>query len=296
MVRIAINPNHRNKMPINADRRWWNNFNGGFANFHLPVDKLIEQIQKGFAYAPQHTGYRKADQFRCGQHIGLDFDTGDDRSTFESLRANSFINLHAAFLHTTASHTPEHPRTRAIFIIDRPLYQREKYTLLSEAFAQTFSTDGADPSCKDPARLFFGAENCEVLNLGNILTLEQAATIVNPYKERLIAKQSNGSSMNGHVNGGGDWLLTWIPNKIESIPDGEKWHGLGRVSRAVGGYVGAGYLDESVAFDTLFQSIASRAEDLGVAKRRIEWGLRVGQEEPLWLEEDKDPLLRQLFG
>lgn len=304
-MKIAINPTHENKMPRlsgSAMKDWWRKFNGGFNNFDLPdADMLIAEVKNGHAYTTQHTQYRKADNFRCGQHVGLDFDTGDHRSSFAGILEDEFIKDNAYFLHTTASHTEHTPRARAIFILEREIYSVEKYSLLTEAFAETYKTNGAaDPSCKDPVRLFFGSRDCTVLYLGNTLTFNKAAEIVNPYKGKMSEVRKVRA---GHINPVAQYmdrgfLIDGLVGKILNAPNGNKWYILGKVSREAGGYVGAGYFDETYMFNQLYQAISSRpsTQDLDVAEETISWGLTIGQMEPLYLEEDKDPLIQKMFA
>lgn len=304
-MKIAINLQHKDKMPRLLSgteiKSWWRKFNGDFRNFDLPeLSLLIKEIQNGHAYTTQHRGYRKADNFRCGQHVGLDFDTGDRRSSFEGILEDSFIKNNAYFLHTTASHTRKHPRARVVFVLEHPIYSVGKYSLLTESFAETYKTNGAaDPSCKDPVRIFFGATGCTVLELGNILTLEKAAEIVLPYKDKLKQRQDliaqHHCQINSHVDR--EFLIRNMISKIQAAPDGEKWYILGKVAREAGGYVGAGYFTESDVFNPLFQAIASRpsTRNLDTAKERLEWGISAGKTEPLYLEEDLDPLLQSML-
>jgi len=302
MIKIAINQHHKNKMPnlpSHMVRNWWREFNGQFTNFDLPsVDPLVWAITNGYAITAQHSGYRKRDDFVCGQHIGLDFDTGDERSDVGRLCENSFIKEHASFLHTTASHTNRNPRSRVIFILERPIYNRESYSLLTEAFAEAFSTNGgADPSCKDPVRLFFGAEGCDVLRLDNVLTVAVANEIVAPYKE--IQKKRQATRYNGEsfdVAGDAGWQINRELDKLVSAPDGHKWLTLTKVSRTIGGYVGAGYISEVDASSMLSMAIEDRAEDMSIASNTIEWGLRVGRTQPIYLAEDTDPVIRCMLS
>ncbi len=278
-------------------KSWWREFNGGFQNFDLPsTEQLIWAIQEGFAYTAQHANYRKRDNFICGQHIGLDFDTGDERSSFKNLLENDFIHRNASFLHTTYSHKDTAPRARVIFILEHPIFSKEKYSLLTEAFAHTFSvSDGADQSCKDPVRLFFGATNCRVLKLNHSLSLRDAAEIVRPYKERL-KRYSQQPTTPKFTNGDASDKIQYLLDKVAVAPDGTKWFTLVNISRALGGYVGAGYFDEETMRHLLLQAIAPRADDLNNANDAISWGLRTGQKDPIYMEEDEDPIIRRLFS
>jgi hypothetical protein len=302
-IKIAINPNHKNKMPTGLGalelRKWWRTFNGGFSNFTIPVQKFKEAIGRGHAYTAQHKGYRKAEEFLCGQHVGLDFDTGDHLSSIEGLFQDDFIQENAALIHTTASHKESAPKARVIFILERPIYSVKKYALVTEAFAETYKTNGsADPSCKDAVRLFFGAEGCEILDLGNVLTMRDAAYIVNPYKEKLAKSRVTAKPV---VTGTPDeftGVANSLVNRVLSAPDGAKWDTLVKISRTFGGYIASGYIDETSAFNELYNAISSRGsvDNLKTAEDAINWGLRVGQQAPLDLEKIDDPIARGLFG
>lgn len=300
-MKIAINQHHVGKMPNDLSssdiKSWWREFNGGFKNFDLPsVDHLIWAIQEGYAYTAQHNGYRRHDNFLCGQHVGLDFDTGDERSSFATLTANKYIRKNASFIHTTPSYTDDEPRTRVVFVLEQAIYTKKKYSILTEAFANKFATSvGADPSCKDPVRLFFGSKDCRVQKLGNVLSVEAAAEVVIPYKEQKRRNRSVSPSARHGVSGNGSGVLKNLMTKLQLAPDGQKWHTLVKVSRTLGGYVGAGYFEQDYIEDLLLQTIAPRASDLDIAEEAIMWGVLTGMEEPLYMDEDRDPVIQSMF-
>ena len=277
---------------------WWRQFNGEFRNFDLPsTEALIWAIQEGYSHTAQHSRYRKKDNFICGQHVGLDFDTGDRRSSLSELLKNNFINENASFLHTTESHTKTSPRGRVIFILERPIFSRDKYSLLTEAFAHTFSTTGgADSSCRDPVRLFFGSEKCEVTQLNHVLSLNKAATVISTYKETNMPQRKPVMLQQPNkLIGNSDFVLNNLLDKVSNAPDGTKYNTLKDVSRAFGGYIGAGYFDKESIRHLLLDAISSRADNLAIAANTISWGLSVGQQDPIYLEEDLDPILRKAF-
>lgn len=171
-VAVAANFEHVGKLAANDTR--WGAFNGAFKNVVWPVSRLFEHIRAGKAFTTQHRRYRKAENFLKGQAICLDFDTEDEKSSFEHLLTNSFIRNSAYALYTTASHRPEAPRTRVLFVMDRPTEDRGQYTELAEALVYHFGL--ADEKCKDACRVWFGALDCEIQVLGNVLTWDTATT------------------------------------------------------------------------------------------------------------------------
>lgn len=184
-MKVAISNNRAKAGKIQqADKDAWRVFNGSFQNVEIEPGKLLALIQQGYAYTPQHHNYRHSKNFAAGQHIALDMDTGDSQSSIAVLLQNEFIAKHATFIHTTPSHTESNPKARVVFVLDRPITNKEKYALLAESLVDRFGT--ADKACKDAARFFYGAMGCQSHWLGNILTLESAAgELVRPYQQKL---------------------------------------------------------------------------------------------------------------
>jgi hypothetical protein len=90
--------------------------------------------------------------------IGFDYDEGDVdlQATCQRLRG---LGLQA-FVYTTFSHTPEKPKLRILIPLRRPIEvvdqeQRARWRLGYEAVADMIGAGIADPSCKDPNRLFY---------------------------------------------------------------------------------------------------------------------------------------------
>ena len=87
----------------------WHTFNGSFRNVELDTYRIGESVYEGRPLTTWHATAGAPPQTTLGQHLGLDMDTEDERSTLPVLLANKFISRHAAIVHTTTSHTPEAP-------------------------------------------------------------------------------------------------------------------------------------------------------------------------------------------
>jgi len=294
-MKIAVNMTHRGKHPAGMDKAasdlWWRRYNGGFTNYDLTPEELALAIAEGHGYTTQHTDYRKAANFTAGQHIGLDFDTLPAGSTLQDIiDGDSFTAYFSGLLHTTASHTPEAPRGRILFFLDRPIYDAGQYALLSEALLDHYSQ--ADPACKDACRLFFGAEDCEILLSGNTLTLEDAAhLLIFPYRAKLEKAEAGrqAAAKNRVIVKAGD-----VPAKLLEIhsqrlldnvadtPDGQKYFTLRDISRTFGGYIAGGYYNEGDVRNWLQAAIANRnVKSLDHAYATIDQGITYGKGEPL---------------
>lgn len=197
---IAINPRFRGKLPAGDSSAWWR-YNNTFETRTLSPIQLAREIWKGYSYTAPHakvrhpvgktksghtrwSAYRRAENWQSAQHLALDFDEGDETSDPEVLARDPFIKKHGSFIHTTSSSTLKHPKSRAVFILDTPYTDAEKYGEASAALTWKFS-GRADSACSDPARVFFGAHHCDVIRLGNILPKEVVESIVSEFNKYL---------------------------------------------------------------------------------------------------------------
>lgn len=166
--RIAINTMATGKLTEGDPR--WATFNDSFVNEQFDRAEIADAIYTGHAYTTWHEGRRCLDNFICGQHLALDMDTGDKRSSLAALMQNEFIRTYAAILHTTPSHTEAAPRARVIFLLDRFIPDPAAYKSATTFLMSQF--DGADPACKDASRFFFGCKDCQIELLNNVLPLD----------------------------------------------------------------------------------------------------------------------------
>lgn len=180
MYKIAVS-RYTVKRKIPYSDPFWPRFNAGFENQALHAPQIAECIWNGQPVTTQHAhNWRKIENYLCGQHLALDFDTEDERSTLPLLMKDKFISKYAAFLHTTISHTPEKPRARVFFVLDTPIMQPKNYVLSATALLWLFGT--ADPRCKDAVRFFYGAPNCEIELLGNELPMDVLKKLIREYQ------------------------------------------------------------------------------------------------------------------
>lgn len=179
--RVALAPALNGKIPPGSPQ--WAKFNASFENLEIESVNLAARIYDGQPLTTWHREHwRTSANFMCGQHLGIDFDTEDDRSSLRSLLADPFIARWASMLYTTPSHTPEAPRARVIFLLDTPIYQAANYTAAASAMLWLFGT--ADRQCKDAVRFFYGGRPgaCEMEWLDNVLPLERVKDMIRRYQ------------------------------------------------------------------------------------------------------------------
>jgi hypothetical protein len=179
--KIAVSKYQLNsKIPHGSDL--WPKFNASFCNLEADAGMIVDYIWKGNPITTQHKDHwRTSSNYLAGQHLGLDMDTEDDRSTIPVLIKDKFISKYASFVHTTISHKDEAPRARTIFLLDTPIMQAKNYAMAAAALLWLFGT--ADRQCKDAARFFYGAPKCEVEFLGQVLPLVVVKDLIQKYTE-----------------------------------------------------------------------------------------------------------------
>ena len=159
----------------------WAAFNASFVCQDMTPFDFAHAIYDGHPFTTWHANnWRTSANYVCGQHLGLDFDAGDQTSTLPALLDNPFIHRHANILYTTPSHTPEAPRARVVFLLDTPIMQATNYALAAASLLWLFGT--ADRQCKDPVRFFYGSLRCDMEMSDNVLSLATVKHIIAPYQ------------------------------------------------------------------------------------------------------------------
>lgn len=219
---VSVNRKFRGKIPKGAPASVWAKFNGDFRTEEHDPASLALVIAEGRAITAVLNGYRKRDNFQSAQHLALDFDTEDSRSTLDAIQEHPFIEKYGAILHTSSSHTPEKPRARAIFILDEPITDADLYGQMASALVEKFG--GADEHCKDPARLWFGTKDCEYRLLYNTLPMAVVRReLLEPYQVRLEGRRQ---AARQEWQGNTTPQLVEIAEALEYIPaqgDYDQW-------------------------------------------------------------------------
>lgn len=151
--KMAVGPPVAQKIPPGSP--YWKTFNGSFQNRELNQPELVSLVSAGHPFTTWHgEQWRHSRNYLLGQHLGIDFDTEDQRSAIDTLLKDPFIAKYGTLLYTTPSHTPEAPRARVVFLLDTPIHQAKNYVLAASALLWLFGS--ADRQCKDAVRFFYG--------------------------------------------------------------------------------------------------------------------------------------------
>lgn len=200
----------------------WHAFNGSFDNVELDTLDIAGVVYRGKSITTQHkNNWRSGENYLCGQHLGLDFDNGDASSSLDTLKTDKFISKYGAFLYSTMSHTDEAPRSRAIFLLDRPIMQAKNYTLAASALLWMFGT--ADRKCKDAVRFFYGSQFCQMEIIENVLPLEVVQHLIANYLETGATEKKKSVRSDYHAPAN----MQEVESALKSIPpwqiDYDEW-------------------------------------------------------------------------
>lgn len=161
---------------------FWPKLNASFDNRTLGSLDLAAAIYDGHPFTTwQRNHWRIIANYECGQHLAIDMDTEDARSTLSVLAKDAFTAKYGAFVYTTPSHTPEKPRARVVFLLDTPIMQAANYALAAQALVWLFGT--ADRQCTDAVRFFYGSRNCDFEIMDNVLPLAKVKELITQYQE-----------------------------------------------------------------------------------------------------------------
>jgi len=175
-----------------GDKRFWR-FNMTFTTERLTAAELLNSIHAGYAWTAPHQKVQherpngKQTTFRVKRNviavtaIGLDSDTEDERSTLAWWKAEPFFVQHGTFAHTTASHRPDAPRCRVVFVLAEPL-PVDDAELLLRALHEYYPH--VDHSATDASRIFYGARGCQFVAPGHVLPDDVAQALILPLKQR----------------------------------------------------------------------------------------------------------------
>ena len=157
---------------------------GEFEEKDWVLSELVAHITEGktFSIGVYRNNHRKEGNFVSSQLIGIEIDKGFYSTA--NLASDEFIKMHACLIYATSSSTPERPRSRILFILDKLITDRTIYRDLVARLQRRLSNFDVDPVCKDAARLFHGSKTDDFLVFpDNILPVDLIATFLFPAEQ-----------------------------------------------------------------------------------------------------------------
>jgi len=258
---IAVNRTYRGK-PAPGAAFNWKRYNRAFRPATLTLEQLAHEIRRGFAIAPLCRGNREKANFQAAQHIGLDFDTETDACRLDILAADPFIAQYAAIIHTTASHKTDKPRARVLFVLERAITDAALLARFIAALLARYTL--ADPKAKDVARLFFGAVDCDLRILGNVLPISVLEALRAEHERQQPPSRPRPRTLTPPTDRTKAWAHGWAERRLDKVAathEGGRNDELYRAAFAIGQLDAAGLLNAEDWRDPLIG--AGRSAGLG---------------------------------
>lgn len=300
----------KGKAPQGWRKNDWARYHSSFRETKTTPHGLAVEIWKGHGFTPIFKHRRKEENFVEAYHIAFDFDNDGAALDF-LMRDGTFANLFASFAYSTPSSTPDHPKSRVVFVFDYPITTPQLYRELYQAIAWRFAEEGSycDPQCKDPLRLFFGSPNCQVIGNWSLLTQQRGESdystidlIISQYREVVPIKAAPSSppiQPSLHTAVPQSYIDHHIQKTLDHLryaANGERHLKRRDISRAMGGYVAAGHIPYMDALNLLIDAALATTDDPKLAEQEVRDGLEYGMKEPLYIEYEVATSLGDLLS
>jgi len=120
----------------------------------VSIPDFFTHITSGNAWAvgTYRGDHRAKENFIQSQVMALDL---DERSIAQAFDTSDLAQF-AALLHQTPTHTPETPKTRVVFVLDKAIKTVESYERGVLGILHHYTSLTPDTSCKDAARYYYG--------------------------------------------------------------------------------------------------------------------------------------------
>jgi hypothetical protein len=271
----------------------WSWYNRHFTPIETTAHGLAVQVWNGNAFTPIYKdNWRRKVNFLVAHHIAFDFDTGDGRSSLDNIAQDWVYQEYGAFLYSTPSSTAEHPKSRMVFVFDKPITDIDRYELLYKAMLN-LRFPHADQSVKDAARLFFGSYRCEVRGNWQLLTGDGQDDLIDAYNQALAHEAASRPVVATmtippeRANGRFGKILAKLLDNIRNAPAGQRHRLVVSNCFAVGGYVTGGYISKGEAEAAVINAVAGMhpdADKIDLERTAVE-SLGAGMAEPLVIEQ-----------
>ena len=166
----------------------WTALNEGFENLTVTYPDVMTQLSGGHSICGWMSGIRSYANFMGVQHIGVDMDTEDSRSTIAALSAHPLVQAYGGLIYTTFSHTQHAPRARVVFYLNEFITNPDAAKSIMRFITAQF--DGADEAVAEPTRFFYGNPQGEFEYIGRTLDLD-IVRVLYQRAQRLAAPKKN---------------------------------------------------------------------------------------------------------
>lgn len=239
------------------------------------------------------TGWERFEviDFKHGKHI-VEYEYGSYSVCLDYLmRPESLSWYFSSFAYSTPSSTEEHPKSRVVFIFDKPIATADRFKEVYQALAWMFEQEGskADDQCSDPLRLYFGSPGAKMVGNWSMLNSGACDEYIKLYNESQPPAPMQIPQQKRQLNvdeGKATALriLQTLADNIRHAPTGSKNDARWKNSTAAGGYVGEGYISKDTAVNLLVAAALANTTSPKVAEKEVIKGIESGMLKPLQID------------
>lgn len=289
--------NKENRAPVrNGSNKW------AYTEFQPVVwtpDTITKHISGGRAICIAHLKEKRriSENYQSAQLMGVDFDHGDVSVT--ALLQDALIAKHAFVVYPTASSQPDAPRSRALFALDEPITDPDRYKRLLKRLLAHLKAFDIDEQCKDVVRIFYGSTvTGQACNLDAVLPLAILESLAQHPDEAPKAPREPGKPVtlanDNEVRRAlafGLGLRTKIVDDAVSTPsgNGERHEAFNKAALSLIGHAKGGWL----GFENIEATIRDMGQRMGRDDDEIERSIRgawaKAEATPFELPKDERP-------
>lgn len=256
-----------------------------FQNREWTPEEIKAHILEGRAVciAAVNNDHRHGDDWQSAQMIGLDFDKGP---AVKPLSEDDFVHQYAFMVYASPSSTTESPRTRALFILDGKLTDKELFRKYIKRLLKRFSNANADTQCKDIVRFYYGHENAEhIFNADAVLPISVLEALpIHPDEIPRAEKPMSPIQTNGDFSPYVAKVIENVVTSVRSAPNGERNDTLNKAALTMGHLVAADWSHVSrLQGESILLTAAPISSDFPEHEVRatINSGITAGLAEPM---------------
>jgi hypothetical protein len=145
----------------------WGALNDSFENVDLDPLDMVEVICSGRSYTAVHSGRRAKENWAMSQFISIDLEKHPD-AAIDVVVASPMFQTYGYLAYTTMSNTAENPRSRALFLLEKPVISMVLWHYAAKALTSMFG-DAADKASCDVSRSFLGNKNADCRVYGKFM-------------------------------------------------------------------------------------------------------------------------------
>ena len=300
-IEIMLSTMLTDKAPDTWGKIQWMQFNQSFRRTTVTPHTFAGRVWQGFSSTVTYNnGRRVKKNMDAAWHMMFDFDDETEASSLEYLtRPGSFASMFASFAYSTPSSTPTAPRSRVVFVFNRPITDIQYYKKLYAAIAWRFELDGSkiDEACKDPLHIFAGSKEADMVGVWSVVTTAADSVTDKVLSDWLIEQYDIAHpppplpdmSMPTRIidSPHEKWqkaMILALADNIAKAPDGERHIARRNNSRTAGGYIASGALSEGDVMHALVMAARYNTDDPDAAERTVRDGIEYGKKSPLYPE------------